>query len=715
MGFDGNTSLTSKTAIGQHNVYLNETLTISDSWNVYADLLKVEIDETVTISDLIEFSQQRDYALTDTATFTDSFDVETRNRVMSDLTNDFRTVALVRNDITNKFNMHISGLNDINNKFNFVDLDLNDVYNTIDFVQRVLNDIDNKFNTKKLVLNNINNKFNMLLSWQVPGSSGVPSRGKEYIKVYFDDVEQTDVDVDSIRISKILNGAASANFTLGRAYDVTLPTLESEVEIKYDAWTLFKGYITEINPIEDDSKDQIEIQCKDKFWYDNKSRVYFRVGHEPEESTDKYYETISEALSTGCSVGLGIGNFVPQSMDLFGTPKAEAITELVTNSGTYGWFYDTNETTKLWIAGSGNIIELDKQEIGTNLNIFQVLSHDIKETVEEVINRYRVHMGEEIKSRREGRSYIYMGYNSIYYAEENCLPLWDANYEKLAYPGGNEAYGLNYHKVEDAYLYKDIFRKYKLPDLDPDAASWSDSFPPQVFIKYNGVYGGGFGFSTFGGKLVWTIEADDILTDGFTVDFEEGTLTFDQPLFAVGEVSTGVYRAYRPHVSIILGKRQWYQYTVNPDDDPEQDDSNELVFFTSVSSNYNGTITGVLELPGLSIGRGGYYYDRSSGSTVRVHLPSWDDTDFAEDVAKWKLSEISDKKMEGTIELTLDAMCLYGITLANRIKIDGVTDNALNDTLNIESMQYNLNNFTVTLNLKNGRTYARSVSLPFRG
>jgi hypothetical protein len=118
---------------------------------------------------------------------------------------------------------------------------------------------------------------------------------------------------------------------------------------------------------------------------------------------------------------------------------------------------------------------------------------------------------------------------------------------------------------------------------------------------------------------------------------------------------------------------------------------------------YPDTIIKDLNLSNLSIQIG--------GQRGTEFIPSWDDTDFAKDYADWQLSKTCDIKIKGTIELTLDAVCFYGIDLTKRIYIAGITD----DPMNIISMSYNVSNFTVTLNLENSRYYNRTVSLQSHG
>jgi len=104
-------------------------------------------------------------------------------------------------------------------------------------------------------------------------------------------------------------------------------------------------------------------------------------------------------------------------------------------------------------------------------------------------------------------------------------------------------------------------------------------------------------------------------------------------------------------------------------------------------------------------------YSPSSFSQQPEIIPAWDDTNFAKDFANWKLSQICDKKIKGTISLTLDALCYYNIDLSKRIYIEGITE----VPMNISSITYNISNFTVNIELESFRYYKRSVSLQSRG
>jgi hypothetical protein len=99
-----------------------------------------------------------------------------------------------------------------------------------------------------------------------------------------------------------------------------------------------------------------------------------------------------------------------------------------------------------------------------------------------------------------------------------------------------------------------------------------------------------------------------------------------------------------------------------------------------------------------------------NGQIVYLSQP-WTDIPFATDYANWQLSKICDTKVTANVDITIDSACFYNIKLNNRIYIDGITDSALN----IESIDYNMSSFLVTLNLKNGRSYNRTVNYQWHG
>ena len=124
--------------------------------------------------------------------------------------------------------------------------------------------------------------------------------------------------------------------------------------------------------------------------------------------------------------------------------------------------------------------------------------------------------------------------------------------------------------------------------------------------------------------------------------------------------------------------------------------------------SYPDTILKDLNLSGMSIQVGG---TRTLPDGTTEVIPSWDDTAFATDYANWKLSQTCDKKIKGNIKITLDTVCFYNIELNKRIYISGITESVMN----IISINYNMSDFTVTLELENSRYYQRSTSLPSHG
>lgn len=599
-------------------------------------------------------------------------------------------------DINNKIYISKEELIDIDSKINTVISVISDCTNLISSVNGEVEDIDNDIRTLAESTNNVQNDIRVLADYQIPGDVGFQSLGTEYIKVYINEEEKIDVTIDTITITKVLNGVHTASFELGRTYDSTKPDTDSTVLIKYHNWLLYKGYISSITPAS--TPESIRINCSDKYWKRNREKVYFFVGHKPEDNEETYYYYISHALSNAIGWNPGIGNFIPQTMNLFGTPESDAIASLITNSGNFAWYYDENENKKLWEAGRGSIINLERQELDKNLGLYQVLKHQFTESILNIVNKLRVQMGDKVirTFNITGGTKEYPAYTYVSVAHTAVNPDWDDNYEILAKNSGT-GYGWDWHNVSDKDKYSDVFTKYKLPFLDPEMESWTDRYPPQVEII----------IPWFGSSWECSVK-EGLLTEGFTIDYENRELIFNEPIYLVRKNEYGMATEIkRAMVSLSLWKKKYYSNT-NEGDDPESDISYPLMFFTDKVGTYPETIINLLQLSNLSIQYGGRYEDDEGERTI---IPSWNDTAFAKDLAYWQLSKTAYKEIKGSINVTLDTVVTYGMNLSNRIQIDGVTENALN----IMSMTYNISNFTVAIQLQNGQYYRRNTSLPSHG
>jgi hypothetical protein len=600
-------------------------------------------------------------------------------------------------DIINKFNFVQQVLSNINNKVNTVIRVLSDVNCFINTCKSIISDVTNKINTQKLMLNNVTNDVRFMYSWQKAADGTIQSLGKEYITVSIGGVPQTDIDVDSISISKDLSSAHTAIFDLGRAYDATKPVMESIVIIKYNDWVLFTGYITQISPAEDPEK--IRINCQDEYWKQNKTNVYYHVGHKPTDDKELYYDTLASALTTEHAWTPGPGNFVPQTLDNFAVGKSDAISNLIKEMGNYEWFYEVDGTKKLWTAGEGSIIELERQILGTNINLYDVINHSFEESVEDIVNKFRVQMGDKV-IQKNNNSRTYPVYNYSSYNKE-VTPAWDRSLELLSTQTGS-GYGFDHQNPAFSAENSLVFKKYNMPYLNPELSSWSDTQPPYVEI-YN--VGNAYGFI---GPL--NLQLEKVLKEGFTIDYENATITFNEPYFLYKTDANGQCISVRaPIVKVFLWKKNYYTYTQNPGDDPETDISNPLMFFTPKMGSYSDTIIKDLSLSNLSIQVGYVQHNYATGEITVI--PSWDDTAFALDNANWQLSKSCDKKIRGTITITLDCMCFNSIDLTKRIYIDGITDEAMN----IVGINYNISSFTVSLQLENSRYFNRTASLQLHG
>ena len=644
------------------------------------------------------------------------------NIVRKDIDSDIRIVKQELKDLSNKISTTKGEVKDLNNDFRSCIEVIKNINNAFSMVKATISDINNDIRTKALSRNDIKNDFRMISAWQQPpaGAVGFQSAGKKEVKVYIDDVDQTDANIDSISITRILNGASTASFDLGRAYDDTKPSQKSVVTIKYKDLKLYEGYITDITPT--DSPEAIKISCQDEYWELNKDKKYFFVGRKPEDSEDYYFETINDAL-TDLGLSTDIGNFVPQSMDEYGQGHSEAITDLVSNTGNFAWYIDPNGNKVLHKEGKGNIINLEAQSLGTNLGLYQVIRHSLSESIADIINKYRVQMGAKT-IRKSTDSYNQddaygLGNNSnehtwLSFYSGFAEPVWDSSLEDLA-NASVTGYGFDYQDPNEEY--KDVFRKFKLPGLSSKRASWSNLIPPVI--------------KTYTGSSYWG-EDVHFTTEGFTIDYQglveyesiggetsyyiTPIITFSEPqceyiLNNDGEVTSLKRKQIRLYLT--QEKRTTYNSpdnpAINPDDEPTEDtDNNPLMFYTEKMGTYPETIIGTLNLSNFSIQEGFTNVNPLTGEVT--YVPSWDDTEFAKEYANWQLSKTCDIKTQGSIDVTIDAYLYYGIDLNKRIKINNVVD-----PINIKSITLNFSSFTATINVESCREYKRTENYEYKG
>lgn len=692
-----------------------ETKDISNDFRMYGTFARLDINNDFRFADWAVHNVDNDFRMVGEI-------------VKGDIVNDFRTQKLELSDINNKFNTIKEEVKDVDNKFNSCIEKTEDVNNLVSWVGEKIYDIDNDFRTKKKEGFSVGNDFRMVAPWQVPqaGEVGFQSAGKLEIKVYINDIEQTDVDIDSMTVNPILAGASTASFNLGRAYDASKPSERDVVKIRYKGILLYQGYITEINS--SNNPESIRIDCQDEYWKMNKDKKYFLVGRKPADAKEFYYETIKEGLNA-LGLNFDIGNFIPQTMNLYGSGHADAITQLIQNTGNFSWFIKPDGTKCLWQADRGNIINLEKQTLGTNVGLYQVIKHNIKESIIGIINRLRVLMGDWIIKETSGDISKGAGFSYTvsypYHVDVWAESAWDTDYylglDRLS-KDTNSGYG--YDKQDPDEDYRDVFRKFWLPDMSSGwtiigatSVSLTDQYPPIIEI---------YGMTGYGGSP----ESEEYKSDGFSLDYgfrppSDVLIPGDlgRPSLTLSEAQFTKFYTYFPNnskevdqikakkIRLQLWKELRWSGSVsdqsNPDDEPDAD-GNPLMFYTDKMGTYPETITGTLNLSGLSKQDGTIIIDEN-GEIIET-IPTWDDTDFAKDIANWNLSKTCDKKISGSIDITIDSFIYHNIDLSKRIKIDGVVE-----PINIKSISINFNSWVVSLNVEKNRYYKRSETIQYRG
>jgi len=601
-------------------------------------------------------------------------------------------------NVSNRINVIKAIYNYFDNKINVCKQGLDYFRNVIFTVRGKYYDFANKVSTQARKTYSFSNIINVLIPEYAPETLEVEdseeptfikirtqSLGKSYVRVYLDDVLQDDVIVDSIIIKRNLNAAATATFTLAKAYDSTKPSSEISVKIYYDSSLRFSGKVRNIS--QSDSTEEITISASDKYADDEKIELDFMVGHEPPSNNDTdypatYYSKISEALSYLKMPA--VGYFVPQTMSCAGE-KSGIITSLITQAGNYGWFYERDgKTPRLWTGGRGSIKTFQRQSIGVNLNIFQVLSHNLEVDFSNIITGFKVKMGKKTLSNNGQYKYI-----RYYRHKVRAIPAWDKSLEVLA-SDSVDGYGWDFPNPDEPDKYKDVYTKYYLENFGVDD-SYSENSVPEVTIWGAGVR------DTFDSYFSTPSE---IISDGFTIDYNEKTITFSEKKYWYTKPAKDfdvILNSFSCLIDVELDMYKVISGQIDLSDKP-------IIFDVGGSTNQK-----ILELSDLNIQEGQVKYIYIKG--IKYKIPLWNDTKFATDIAKWKLNDVNHKKISGNIKLTIDAVSVYDLNLNDRIFVAGITEYPLN----IISISENYSSFTVDVELSYQTSYSRTVSMQSRG
>lgn len=630
----------------------------------------------------------------------------------SNITNEYRFSKETIIDINNTFSDRISKLTNIHNIYRLtLEEEINiinnyrnrlevvsDISNKFHFGNFTISDIINKFHSKKLVFSNIQNKFRMRASYQIPGIAGVQPLGKEYFTVKIDDIDITEslkVDIDSLRWKEILNAPATANFTLALPYDSEdKPDIDSTVEILFNDKRKFYGYIKTIS--ETSEPEGIHIYAEGEYKNINEEIVNFYIGRKPNEDvSETYYTTYKQALEA-LGASFDIGNFVPVTESHLDSFKADTISKIISDCGNFAWFIKPDGTKKLWRGGKGNIISLEPQSIGENLDIYQIIQHDIQENDSEQIDKIKVIMGDDIKIGYDNTYRDVRVWTAFVRKDPRDAEIYDIDYTPGA--GVKQAYDPNnWQRAQGNTL---IYNSENQESTEAVIDGWNVIIPPgygtppQVALQFPLIPSPEFYFYSLGNESA----GEDIMrVINFIRAWNRGGFYPEgkkEHIFYVGSgdrVKTldlsNLNRQYGTNYTQIL---DIYPYNFR------------AIFLPITWDDWQPGDSGSLYalIPGLHI---------ESGYKLRkVYIPSWNDTSYAEDIANFEYAKFKDTKQTGEIQLTIDCADFYELDLSKRIQASEILDSPAN----IKSIEYNARTYLVTIEIESNNEYKRSVSLP---
>jgi hypothetical protein len=509
----------------------------------------------------------------------------------------------------------------------------------------------------------------MKLQSQVPVIGKLQPLGKAYFTVKINNVDITEslnLNIDSLRWREVLNAPSDTDFSLGIPYDSNdKPNLGESVEILFNNIRKFYGYITTITKSVE--PEGISIHAEGEYHKLDEDAVNFYIGRKSDPSiTESYYLTYKEALSN-LGLDLDIGDFIPLTESYINVNTADAISQIIQKCGNFAWFIDATGIKKLWRGGKGSIINLERQSIGQNLSLYQVIKHNISENRVDKVDRIKIIMGDD----------IWVGYNNI----------WRAVGLRTAFRLKDDS---------DSNIYKKSYISN---------AGWRD-------VRDE------------------TYQAGEVSLDGWRIIVPAGYIAgsdITKKLIpkGFGWVNYSSREEANENIDNIYQLVEWWSKGgIYPEG------RRTHVFYIG-SSEGSGVVTKILDLSNLNRQYGTNYKNYSvfatswgSQETIpnnegrifhkavlyppHVIIPSWDDSLYAIDIANLELEKYKDTKIVGTLDITFDCAMYYELALSKRIKCDGILDSPVN----IVAIEYNVGSYLVNITVESMNYYKRTVSIP---
>lgn len=694
----------------------------------------VDESDTITLSDEIELNISLEKAiLNDTITLSDDIDVESSR--LDDVITLNEDLYITRiNPIEKEESITLSeeieiipSYNDIGLIIRTKELTLDDLYCDIRAYNGTIEDVGCDIRILKSL-----EKDDLACDIRVkPISDNMVGLDGIKIKLagsWLDDVDTTTLNCNWQSDDTI----GTANFRLARYSDDYNRTLEASssaldsdsiVEVYFDDDLIWYGYIVSVQPTLDG--EEVNVLC-----YDRKHRIHKEMQDMSYGRTGDY-ETTGSALTyilddlvtkgiiasyTGIPTGI-----VTELNEQEGTPVGSLITEILDLTGNYKWNVTPDGVLKIYKSGAGTTKHLPLASSDNHLNRYDVIDYSF--TVNDKIDL--VTSLEVVLGTESSRSYD--SYRIVSLEEKQLNIGWNNQHENDYV---NNIYVRNIRLRESGqYLgdlqasgpdHRDIFRKFEIPGwtegsfLDPTfkpkvgvpkPVYWKQtSNPPITRVKPLPPHELPVALQqAYNDNLLTMYEKHVINSDG-TIAFTRRqfipTVTYyDSNLWGYTIDYINQWLVFKPIITCRYYKKQ----TIEADENPTIFDV-EYIGNAGTGQKRKAVFSSLMIRDSIA------WRAYEDGELVYKNEPGYDDKSYAIDRAKLMLSRLNDAKTEGTIDLTFDAWKYYGIDIGNRLNINNTkyTDiyNGSNGfPLDVNSINFNANDYRVTLNVKHEREY----------
>jgi len=653
-----------------------------------------------------------------------TFDIRTDRGKLVDLIQDIRFVTAQFDDVTQDIRTQGPILADVVQDIRFSNGQFDDATQDIRFLAPLILDFDQDIRFKGNTLDDAAQDIRFKTQ-AVPTSAGLDALRVKIAGVFIEDVDRSTLEWNWTANEEV----ATATFRIARRPDdfnrtiagAASPIADGDVvEIFYNDILKYSGFVRRLQGVSLNA-ESVTVYAEDARFKIQNELQDFAYGFDTVRPTldDALSALLADIVTAGHITSFtGVPNLpiVLEPVELQGIPQGQLLTQILDEGGNFQWTVTPEKVLEIYELGTGTLVNLPLKQTGRQTDLFDVVDFSfgrLNDTTD-LTTEAEVVLG--TRSARE-----FSSFREVSLFDKQLIPAWTGP----ANPTSgvlNRIFGV-FNDPQRQILnlgitggtrdndVRDVLRAFKIPGWE-EGSVLADSSSLSVLTDvwaYTVSYGAGTQLTKRGLNKPWPYPWKE---RGWEFDSRCGVIRFARPMAIIidADLENGYMtnirgvKLLKPRVDV----RYFQKSTIALDTNP-------TIFDVPFVGNGGAGAKRRVVLSSLGIREQFTFREFVDGNLQSFREHGFDDTEFAEDVAKLMLSRLNDPKTDGAVSVIFDAQDFYGLDLSKRINLDNTLDasgNVFKDNsgfpLNVTRINFSGGSLLATLQVENFRAFRRS-------